>query len=448
MARKTRNQRKKAASSPASNLSSSPSFMQSVLTTYRPVIDGILFVLSIIGVIVTVHLWIQQEIVQFSQGCWGFNPPAGGTASSDCAVVAQSDAGKLFGISNVIWGIGFYLLLSGLGFVIARSAASGVSLLKRVRAGFIAFGFFFSLYLVNVQLGFVEEGLIAETCKLCMTSAAIAALLFVVMLIDVFTSGKAAVEAEKSGFNFQPSKLYPVLPIVAVLLLAGDYAWFSNKASSAPEEVAQSAAAAVQNASASTGEGTTGDGGLVCQWDNRYAPFANYKSLVSSFDPTVGPSDSPVTVIEYFDPNCPHCQSLHPDMKAAMEKYKDRVHFVYKPYALGAASIPQIEAMYVAKEQGKFLEMLDAQMALGYTKGLPVDQVRKLAADIGMDVSMLNSRLRSQIYRTAVMDVRESATTAGLNTVPAVIINGNFVGTRSLECLEQFIEGELNEAGL
>ena len=46
--------------------------LQTMLTVYRPVIDGLLFALAIVGVLVTAHLWIQQEVVNFSQGCWGF----------------------------------------------------------------------------------------------------------------------------------------------------------------------------------------------------------------------------------------------------------------------------------------------------------------------------------------------------------------------------------------
>ena len=439
MARKTRNQRKKAATSSASTQGSS-SLFQSALTTYRPVIDTALYVLAIIGVLVTVHLWIQQEIVQFSQGCWGFNPPAAGaSAQSDCALVAQSDAGKLFGISNVIWGIGYYLVLALGGFMIIRAGAERLPLLKRLRAGFIAFGFFFSMYLVNVQLGFVEQGLIQETCKLCMTSAAIAGTMFLVMLIDVFTRPQEEVSTAK----MQPARLYTILPIIAVLLLVGDYAWFTSKASETPEVAANTTTVQPASASSEVDPVLNGEAPLECVYDERYAPYPNYRELLNSMDPTVGPADSRVTVIEYFDPNCPHCQALHPVMKEIIAEYEDRVHFVYKPFALRAASIPQIEAMYVAKEQGKFDEMLDEQMALMETKGLALDKVREIATNIGMDVSTLNSRLRAQLYRQIIMDTREDAAKTGLNSVPAVLINGKFVGTRSKECISQFIDAEL-----
>jgi predicted DsbA family dithiol-disulfide isomerase len=84
--------------------------------------------------------------------------------------------------------------------------------------------------------------------------------------------------------------------------------------------------------------------------------------------------------------------------------------------------------------------MLDAQMDLHETRGLSLDRVRALAEEIGMDVSMLNNRLRSGLYRNVVLEQRNAAAETGLNSVPAVIINGKFAGSRSVECLGQFIE--------
>ena len=182
----------------------------------------------------------------------------------------------------------------------------------------------------------------------------------------------------------------------------------------------------------------------VCMYDEGHSPVADYKSLISpSFDYTVGPENAPVTVIEFFDPNCPHCQSLHPVMKDIIAEYKDRVLFVYKPFPIRSFSIPQIEAMYVAKEQGKFSEMLDAQMAIGETGGLNMEQIRALATEVEMDVPLLNSRMRAQTYRNIVLDAQKKAAEAGLSSVPAVLVNGRFIGTRSQECIGQFIDDAL-----
>ena len=237
-------------------------------------------------------------------------------------------------------------------------------------------------------------------------------------------------------------RFYTALAGIAALLAVGDLVYFNNLEPN--EAVAAAAASAAATPSPLQSVAAGEEGADQCLVDTRFKEVKDYSSLLSSFDPTFGPEDAPVTVIEYFDPNCPHCQMLHPVMKDIAAKYQDRVQFRFIPYALRQSSVQQIEALYVAKEQGKYFEMLDAQMAMQETRGLPVEKVRELAGIIGMDVSLLNSRMRSGLYRNVVVESRDTAAEiAGVNIVPTVIVNGKFVGTRSAECITQFIEEAL-----
>ncbi len=417
MARKTRNQRKGTAQTATSG--------STLLSTYRPFIDQALFALAIIGVIVTVHLWIQQGR-GFDQGCWGFNPPAAGeTSAFNCEAVVTSDAGKMFGISNVYWGMGFYALLSILGFMVGGAKEETVQKFKQMRAGMIGLGFLYSVYLVNVQINGI-----GEYCALCLTSAAIMTIMFLVMLYDVFTSKRAA-EGEQAVFPMA-TNFYKVIPAVAVLLIAADLLYFNNLELTAPPAATASAALAAG------GEGE--DPASSCTVSPNMGPFPQYESFLSSFDATVGPENADVTVVEFFDPNCPHCQSAHPVMKEVIAKYQDNVRFHLIPFPLGEYSLAQIEAMYVAKEQDKFFEMLDAQMAMQETRGLSPDRVRELAGLIGMDEAMLNARWRSGLYRNVILEQRNKASQAGVNTVPTVIVNGQVVYQKSVDCISQFID--------
>ncbi|MFK7846419.1 MAG: thioredoxin domain-containing protein [Rhodothermales bacterium] len=417
MARKTRNQRQKGASSNTASGSA-------LLGTYRPFIDQALFALAIIGVIVTVHLWIQQGR-GFDQGCWGFNPPAAGEVSTfNCEAVVTSDAGKLLGISNVYWGMMFYGLLSVLGFLVGKATVNDVSKFKKLRAGLIGLGFLYSLYLVNVQINGI-----GEYCALCLTSAGIMGVMFLIMLYDVVTSKN--VESDASAAH--STQFYKILAGVAVLLVGADLLYFNNLD-------VQAAPVATAVAAAPNGEQSATDAAAACTVDERFQPVADYMSLTSSFDPVAGPEGAPVTLIEFFDPNCPHCQSTHPIIKEVIAKYQDRVRFHLIPFPLSAASLPQIEAMYVANETGKFFEMLDAQMAMQLTGGMPVDQVRELATLIGVDVTLLNSRWRSQIYRNVILKQRELVSATGMSSVPSVLVNGQFVLHKTTDCISQFID--------
>ncbi len=419
MARKTRNERKGGAKRSASSNST-------LLSTYRPFIDQALFALAIIGVIVTVHLWIQQGR-GFDQGCWGFNPPSAEEAATfNCEAVVTSDAGKLLGISNVYWGMIFYVLLSVMGFLVARAKGVDVAKFKKIRAGMIGLGFLYSGYLVYVQ-----TTSIGEYCALCLTSAAIMAIMFGIMLYDVFTSRSAAGQGDA-----EPSmQLYKILAGVAVVLIGADLLYFNNLAVEAPP----TATAAATTAAAAGGAGAV-DPADACQIDDRMPALSDYRSLLSSFDPVIGPEDAAVTVIEFFDPNCPSCQRTHPVMKEIIAKYQDSVRFHLIPFPLRESSLPQIEALYVAKEQEKFFEMLDAQMAMQETRGLPVEQVRELAGILGLDVALLNNRWRSQLYRRVILEQREKISATGMSSVPSVLVNGQYVLQKTPECLSQFID--------
>lgn len=426
MARKTRNQRKGGSTRSSSKTGASKS--STLLSTYRPLIDQGLFILAIIGVLVTVHLWIQQGR-GFDQGCWGFNPPTAGEATTfNCEAVVTSSAGKLFGISNVYWGMIFYALISILGFLVGRAESVDVRKFKQFRGGLIGLGFVYSMILVNVQV----NGL-GEYCALCLTSAAIMAIMFVVLLYDLGTSKSAAEEPSA----VPAMQLYKVVAGAAVFLIAADLLYFNNLEVTTPVAATAPATASTgANALAASAE----DLAAVCEIDARVEPVPNYMSLLSSFDPTAGPENAPVTVIEFFDPNCPHCQSTHPVIKEVIAKYQDRVRFHLIPFPLSEASLPQIEAMYVAKEQGKFFEMLDAQMAMQETRGLPVGTVRELATVIGMDVAMLNNRLRTGLYRRVILEQREKISATGMSSVPSILVNGQFVLQKTASCLSQFID--------
>ena len=133
---------------------------------YRPGLDRLVFFLALLGILVTVHLWIQQGR-GFDRGCLGFSAPAAVTA--DCELVTGSEASTLFGVSNAVWGVLFYVLVAALTAVAARAGAAWEGRLKYTRTALIAGGFVYSLYLFYYQL--VELG---TFCVLCTVSAAIA----------------------------------------------------------------------------------------------------------------------------------------------------------------------------------------------------------------------------------------------------------------------------------
>ncbi len=184
-----------------------------------------------------------------------------------------------------------------------------------------------------------------------------------------------------------------------------------------------------------------GDTADQCQLDTSKAPVENNGAgLVNFQDITKGSAGSGVTVIEYFDPNCPHCKDFHQTMKTVVEAHSEDVRFVFKPFPLRRSSLPEIQALYVAAQSGKFSEMLDAQYARQNRSGISMQDLRAIATEIGMEPDVLSSRVKQDKYRAQVLQQRKKAVSIGVDSTPTVLVNGHFVQTRTQECMNSFIE--------
>src|SRR5262245_15826529 len=87
---------------------------------------------------------------------------------------------------------------------------------------------------------------------------------------------------------------------------------------------------------------------------------------VSPVHHTLGPDHAHVTVVEYGDFECPNCKQAAPAVKLLLQRFEERVRFVYRhfpledvhPHALLAA-----ETAECAAAQGKFWQMHDVLFA-------------------------------------------------------------------------------------
>jgi protein-disulfide isomerase len=178
-----------------------------------------------------------------------------------------------------------------------------------------------------------------------------------------------------------------------------------------------------------------------CELDPSKSPVDNQgRSLVNFQDITKGSADAGVTVIEYFDPNCPHCKDFHQVMKQLVANHSEDVRFVYKPFPLRRSSLPEIQALYVAAQSGKFTEMLEGQYARQNRSGISMSDLRSIASEIGMDPEVLSNRIEQNEYRDQVLQQRKRAVKIGVDSTPTVLVNGHFVASRTQECMNTFIE--------
>ena len=181
-----------------------------------------------------------------------------------------------------------------------------------------------------------------------------------------------------------------------------------------------------------------------------FSPFISrasaYRQLVSQNDPSIGDFDAPVTVVEYFDPNCSHCKALHPIMKRVIERYRDHARFFMIPFVLWPHSLPQIEALYIAAARGKYHEMLDAQFSAQKPGGLSVQEISDIADETGLDPEWMKTRLAEGRHQTEIINRRNQIRGLGVTGTPTIMINGRFItdsSSKTAACIGQLIERAL-----
>ena len=390
------------------------------LPAYAPALEKTVFGVSLLGVLTVTHLSIQKGR-DFDRGCFGFSDFNTGQVTFDCSTVVSSGVDTFLGLSNITWGLGFYVTVALLTLAIFWGSTVLRRWLQGARLGGVTAGLVYSGYLVYVQVGVIEA-----LCALCLLSAGLTVLLFglqgaVFVLDDSFFPTTMTSRLFKRDLT-----VYVYLAAFTAVLVGADLTYYNALAPAADEQ-----ADAERNQLSEA----------ACQLDPGTPPVENEgASLVTFQDVTKGPSDADVTIVEYFDPNCPHCKTFHETMKTLVSEYQETVRFVFKPFPLRGSSLPEIQALYVAHQEGKFTEMLEAQYARQNRSGISKRDLRDIASEIGMNPDVLLSQVEQGKYREHVLKQRKKALDIGVSSTPTVLVNGHFVQSRSAECMEMFIQ--------
>ncbi|CAN5477199.1 thioredoxin domain-containing protein [soil metagenome] len=412
----------------------------------RPLWNRIIFFLALFGVLLTVHLHFQAAN-DFARGCFGFasyNPEA----TVGCAEVTASQQGSIMGLSNVIFGFFFYVILAALRFARPFVAPHVSERLRQASFGLVGLGLAYSLYLVAVQAFIINE-----FCVLCMISAGIVAILFILHVIEqrkVAATGSAGVSTAQPQYARRVEARTLGFAVLALVVLVAADVVYATQAFS--PEVRQQAAATQSDAAA---EGTarptavaeiTGDVSPSCRFDDEMPVIEDLAFLTEDM-PFQGNADAPITVIEFFDPNCPHCRHLHAEIKPVIGVHSDLARFYMQPYPIWDHSIPQIQAMYAAREEGKWFEMIDSQFARQIPGGMTRGAIIAATNDIGMDGPAVVEAVLAGAHRTEV-NARHQAVSSRveLQSVPRLAINGRFVaqlvGAMNAACISHLVQQE------
>jgi len=153
-------------------------------------------------------------------------------------------------------------------------------------------------------------------------------------------------------------------------------------------------------------------------------------------DPTSPVGGNPkgdVTIVTFFDYNCPYCKNSWPDL-ARLVHADGNIRVVYKDWPiLSEASIYGARMALAAKYQGKYDKVHDALMAIP-GRGITKEQMERAIGKSGIDMNVLQGDLSSHGSDISGLLKRngDQADSIGLQGTPVYLI-GPFLVASALD---------------
>jgi len=145
----------------------------------------------------------------------------------------------------------------------------------------------------------------------------------------------------------------------------------------------------------------------------------------SRSDPSVGDPKASVTIVEFFDYQCPYCRRMAQQLADLNEEDPD-LRIVYKEFPVfGPASTLAASAAMGAMRQGKYEEF---HLALMGIRGAPSERsIFRLAERIGLDAGRLRADMNSATPQRIFQRNRQLAQELGIRGTPAFVIGDQVI---------------------
>jgi len=183
------------------------------------------------------------------------------------------------------------------------------------------------------------------------------------------------------------------------------------------------------------------------------APEKAYESIAYRVplgtSPARGPSDAPVTIVEFADFECPFCERVHATVEQLFEKYPGKVRWVMKhnPLPFHPVAIPAaITALEIRRQKG------DAAywQALGLfyaAEALTPDVLLSVAEQLGLDDKPLLAAFQAETMPAELQADRDLALDLGAQGTPHFFVNGRrLAGAQPYEVFDELVREELAKA--
>jgi len=178
------------------------------------------------------------------------------------------------------------------------------------------------------------------------------------------------------------------------------------------------------------------------------ATDSNSLSPVTDDDPSMGPEDALVTIVEFSDYQCPYCQMWYQEvLPRLMSEFAGKIRFIYRDFPLGGhpEAQPAAEAANCAGDQDAYWEFHNSIFSGLYGYGRSAYE--QYAQELDLDIDKFTSCLDSRRHQAEVLEDYNDALRLGVQSTPTFFINDTqLIGAQPYETFKQMVEAELARA--
>jgi protein-disulfide isomerase len=183
---------------------------------------------------------------------------------------------------------------------------------------------------------------------------------------------------------------------------------------------------------------------------------ATAENLVRPDSQTMGATDAPVTVVEFYDPECESCAAFHPIVKKILKDYDGKIRFVVRYMPLHPNSLSAATFTEAAGEQGKYWQaqemLFQKQPEWGTKHGAPsglqadVDSYfKEYAMELGLDINKMDAAFAENRYAAKIERDKKDGQSLGVRQTPTFFVNGRKLARIGEADLKSLINEELKK---
>jgi protein-disulfide isomerase len=178
------------------------------------------------------------------------------------------------------------------------------------------------------------------------------------------------------------------------------------------------------------------------------APTAPVFNIATDDQPSRGDAAAPVTIVAFTDYQCPSCASTQPLLEKLLKEYEGRVRLVVRDFPLEqhADAFKAAEAAEAARDQGKYWEY--SSLLLRNQPALGIESLKDYATRLGLDRQKFDAALDSSRFADKVQRDLWDGVMFGVNSTPALFVNGQRLTENSYESLKAATENAIKAASV